>query len=592
MDLITHTVRKDPLQLTIVERGQMESAENRDVLCRVKAGSKGSMTATTIKWVIDDGSPVKKGQLICELDDSGLQEQEKQQKITLDQARAAWVSADENYKIVESQNLSDIKTAEVGVKLAKLDLEKYVKGEFLQAQRDIEGRKKISESNLVLWEDRAAWSDRMSKKGYVTGSQAQGDKSRRDSVKIELEKVIEELRVLEKFTAPRMITDLESKLAEAIRNLDRVTTQARAKENQADSDRLSKRSIYEQERFKYSEILAEISKCTIYAPQEGMVVYFISEQSRHGSGSQQSIVAQGEPVREGQKLMRIPDLGRMQVNTRVHEAMVSRVRGEITQPTGFGDCVSATLMAAPDALARMVSMFAFDQLRDNFKDKEQRLVYGGQSASIKVDAFPDRPLRGHVKSVATVAAQADWMSSDVKVYTTIVSIDEPVENLRPGMSAEVTIFVDNHVEPVLQVPTQAIVGTPSRGQPCKLFVLLPDGTTEEREVAVGRSNTRMAEIKEGIQEGDAVIINPRVLLTERDKGKLGVGSDKGIPPDGANGRFGGEGKAGGKGGDWPEKGGGFSGGGKGGRGLGKGGRGGPEGGFPKGGFGDRRGSPD
>src|SRR5205807_5736179 len=76
---------------------------------------------------------------------------------------------------------------------------------------------------------------------------------------------------------------------------------------------------------QYQEIEGEIKKCKIYAPQEGMVVYYVPEQARFGGGSQQSIVAQGEPVREGQKLMQIPDLKHMLVNTKVHEALVSRV---------------------------------------------------------------------------------------------------------------------------------------------------------------------------------------------------------------------------------------------------------------------------
>src|SRR5437763_14695333 len=47
-DLITHTVTKAPLQLTVVERGALESAENSDVYCRVKSGAKNSTVATTI----------------------------------------------------------------------------------------------------------------------------------------------------------------------------------------------------------------------------------------------------------------------------------------------------------------------------------------------------------------------------------------------------------------------------------------------------------------------------------------------------------------------------------------------------------------
>ena len=95
------------------------------------------------------------------------------------------------------------------------------------------------------------------------------------------------------------------------------------------------------------EIEDEIKKCLILAPQDGLVVYYVPEQSRFGSGSQQSIIAQGEPVREGQKLMRIPDLSKMVVNTRVHEAMISRVRGEKWKQTGFSRGVQAGLLFAP-----------------------------------------------------------------------------------------------------------------------------------------------------------------------------------------------------------------------------------------------------
>ena len=73
-DLITHTAKREYLQVTVVERGTLESSENKDVVCKVKAGSRGTYAAT-IRWVIEDGTMVKKGQLLIELDDSALQEQ-------------------------------------------------------------------------------------------------------------------------------------------------------------------------------------------------------------------------------------------------------------------------------------------------------------------------------------------------------------------------------------------------------------------------------------------------------------------------------------------------------------------------------------
>src|SRR5262249_21385015 len=151
-------------------------------------------------------------------------------------------------------------------------------------------------------------------------------------------------------TKPRQELALQGAIDEALRAVDRVRKQAKAKEVTADADRKSKRSVYEQERTRMIENQEEIRKCTIYAPQDGLVVYFMPEQARFGSGSQQSTIAQGEPVREGQKLMRIPNLTKMVVNTRVHEAMISKVRGEVWRKTGFGEAVQASLTIGRDPL--------------------------------------------------------------------------------------------------------------------------------------------------------------------------------------------------------------------------------------------------
>jgi HlyD family secretion protein len=555
-DLIRHTVKRESLQLTIIERGALESADNRDVLCKVKAGSKGSTVSTTIKWVIDDGTQVRRGQLLAELDDAGLQDQLKTQKITLDQARAAWVTAEENHKIVVSQNESDIKTAEVAVEIADLNLQKYTgegvlepatgmtavglsagptgslmaaaflfggstgKGEYRQALDDVNGRIKLAESDLEMAIDRLAWSERMVKKGYLTATQAQADRSKLESTREALKKVQMEHYVLQNFTRRGTETDLKAKLAEALRALDRTQKQARAKEVTADSDRQSKLSIYQQEELKHRDIEDEIRKCTIVAPQEGMVVYFVPESTRFGSGSRQSTIAQGEPVVEGQKLMRIPDLTRMLVSAKVHEAMVSRVKGEDYARTGFSDSVRAALAIDPSAMSRLLALNAFSELREQYRDREHRMTFPGQRATVRVDAMSGRMLRGHVKSVATVASQADWNSSDVKLYQTMISIDEPVEGLKPGMSAEVTIYTDNQVEDALAIPVQAILGGVEMGQHRRCYVL-SDVSQEpiERQIRVGLSNEKMAEVVEGLSEGEVVILNPRSLPAEKQKAR-------------------------------------------------------------------------
>lgn len=486
-DLVTHRVHYERLELNIVERGTLESAKNSDIYCTLKAGAKGSTIASTIKWLIDDGSQVKEGDLLIALDDSGLQEQLKAQKITLDAAEALKVQTEENYKIVLSQNDSDIKTAEVTLELAEIDLEKYQEGDFPQALKDVEGRIKVAESDLEQQRDRAAWANRMVKKGYLTASQSQAEQSKMESYDLALRKVLEEKRVL---TDPkyglkkRTETDLVNHVSEAKRALERTRSQANAKEVQARIDREAKKSIYLQELTRLKDVEEEIKKCKIVAPQDGMVVYFVPEQARSGGGSQQSIIAQGEPVREGQRLMQIPDLRSMQVNTKVHEALVSRVST-------------------------------------------------GQPALIRVESFPDRVLHGHVEAVATVSSQQDWYSSDVKVYTTKVLIDEEVIGLKPGMSAQVTITVGAALENVLTLPVQAIVGTADTGRRRKCVVVTEAGP-EERDILVGQSNDRVAEIREGLREGDEVVLNPKAVLGNKVKTRE-PGAGKGDTDNGKSG---------------------------------------------------------
>lgn len=287
---------------------------------------------------------------------------------------------------------------------------------------------------------------------------------------------------------------MTAKSAEAERTLEKTKIQTKALMTQDEALRQSKRSVFDQELSKQKEILGEITKCIVMAPQDGLVVYYVPEQVRGGGGSQQSIVAQGEPVREGQKMMQIPDLSHMLVNVRVPEAMVSYLRSE-----------------------------------EDPKDKST-----WQYAQVKIDAFSSKVLQGHIKLVDTVASQQDWFASDVKVYKTIISIDTPFEGLKPGMSAEVTIFANESETPVLVVPVQAVLGTISMGADRKCFVVGADGQPELREIVVGMCNERVVEVKPwdkaartGLKDGEKVVLNPRPLLNDDSDLKPGkVGAPK------------------------------------------------------------------
>jgi HlyD family secretion protein len=253
-----------------------------------------------------------------------------------------------------------------------------------------------------------------------------------------------------------------------------------------------------------------------------LVVYYVAEQTRWGVG-RQALVAQGEQVAENQKLMQIPDLKHMIVNAKIHEALVSR-------------------------------------------------VHKGQPAMVRVESMADRRLKAHVDTVANTPSQQDFFAADVKVYATKVAIEDEVAGLKPGMTSEVTITVADAVDHCLTLPIQAIMGSAEMGEARKCFVM-NHGKPEEREIVVGMSNDKEAQITSGLKEGEEVVTNPKLIVGEKVKtrqpGELSAGrEDSGATPEGKGkgGRKSGPGKAG------P---------GQGGPGLGSPGPGGPDQGAPR-----------
>ncbi len=557
-DVLLHTVKKEALNVTVTEKGQVESAENKDVVCKVRAGSKGY--ASTINWVIEDGARVDPGQLVMILDDSALQDSARAQRIAVDQAYAAKVKAEKDYEITIKENKRQIDEAANALSVAEIELRKFVGlafdpdltalaaatgvapalvegGDYKRQVDDLTGQVRLAESDVQQNQERAAWAERMVRQKYMSSAQSQAEQSRLQSSIEKYRSLSRQKDLLLQYDRAKLQTDLRSKMDNAGGLLDQKVLEADAKSVQAEIERKTKRSIHSQEEEKLKEIDDQIKECRIYASQGGLVVYFKNESSRFSS-NQQGLIEQGAQVKEGQKLLRIPNLDKMQVNTKVHEAMVSRIKGDIRVSTGLVTQLRAGMLAAPDPFHRLVSQHEeyVGEVRDRYRDYEYRTARKGQRATVRVDAFPDQTFAGRVRVVAGVASQTDSWVSDVKVYQTLVQIDESVPGLKPDMTAEVVIHIEG-LKDVLTVPLQAVVGGAELGAKRKLFVRTPTGY-DEREVTLGLMNDRVVEVREGLAEGDEVVINPRVLLGD-NRTRTGIGASPGA--DGAKGEGGGKG---------------------------------------------------
>jgi multidrug efflux pump subunit AcrA (membrane-fusion protein) len=554
-DLILHTVKKEKLQITITERGSLEPSDNTFFSCKVKSKTPGG-AATSIRWVIDNGSIVKEGDKILELDDSALQDSLTTQEIEVYKAKQAWIQADLNRTINKATNETDVSTKITTLKVAEISLKEYLEGLYVQSRLDLQNKYDMSKSDLFMWQERAVWSERMSRPGrqFVTVSQAEADESRHKTAELTRANYLKQLEVLDTLTKEKNRVSLQGAIDDAKHNVDTAKEKLRKTLELDDANVESTYAQYQKQLSKMNDIVQEIDVSLIRAPRDGMVVYYVEERARFGQSSG-GVIAQGEQVKEGQKLLAVPDLKQMLVNARVHEAMVPLVKDDIVKSTGFSEAINTSLLFTTQPINGLCAYLTFDaDLQSAFRSKhaevEKRQERRGLSATVRVNAFPNRPLRAHVKSVAPVASVTDFFSSDVKVYQTYIAIDDDrLQGLKPGMDAVITIFVDSTEEPVVTVPLQALLGNVEMGEKRRCFVMVDDHP-EMREISLGKANETIAEVKEGLNDGEVVVLNPSMLLSDKEKVAYGVQA-----PSDQGGRNGGSGQGGGKGkGNWQGKG--------------------------------------
>lgn len=140
-------------------------------------------------------------------------------------------------------------------------------------------------------------------------------------------------------------------------------------------------------------------------------------------------------------------------------------------------------------------------------------VRDGQRVSFTVDAYPDEVFHGKVTQVR----QEGTVESNVVTYEVVISAPNEELKLKPGLTANVTIFT-LEMENVLSVPTKALRFSPKpeeiaegdKIEDCEAEkkVWVKDGNTLKAiSVQTGISNGTLTEIVGGIGEGTEVVVN-------------------------------------------------------------------------------------
>ena len=125
----------------------------------------------------------------------------------------------------------------------------------------------------------------------------------------------------------------------------------------------------------------------------------------------------------------------------------------------------------------------------------------GQRGTIRVEAIPDRELKGHVDKISALA-KADFTTwPPPRNFDLTMAIDDPEERLRPGMTATIRVAVET-LSRVLLVPPQALFS--SGGE--DFVYVIRHGRAEHRRVEIDRRNADHVVVKSGLQEGETVAL--------------------------------------------------------------------------------------
>jgi HlyD family secretion protein len=310
------TVAKVDMSTVLTAWGRVESSHNTIINCeleRLEMRAQGGRTLTTggasmILTLIDEGTTVKKGDVLCTLDASEYEELVRTQEIKTEQADAAY------------------KTAKLSLEVAELSVHEYREGLSKQQLESFEGMIALSQSDVERAGDRLKWTEKMLGKGYTSAATKATDYRTLEQSRFDLMSSRLELSNFLEYGNNKTLMELSSEVEK--RRYELIANTLRVNRNR-------------EQLATYKQM---VDFCTIKAPHDGFLIYAY-DPNKPTAGA----IEPGQTVRQGQKLFFLPDLKKMEVTAyfhesvafRVHEGMRARARIEGFQNRAFeGSVVS------------------------------------------------------------------------------------------------------------------------------------------------------------------------------------------------------------------------------------------------------------
>ncbi len=183
-----------------------------------------------------------------------------------------------------------------------------------------------------------------------------------------------------------------------------------------------------------------------------------------------------------------------------------------------GEMVVVGVQNQPGTILMTLSDLASIDAQVEIAEADVLRLAVGQAATVTLEALAGREFTGRVEEIGASALPVTGGAVAAREFRVVVRIDQPVAELRPGLTADARILVEERSE-ALTVPLQAVVlrAGPDGVERSGVFVVEGRRATF-RPVATGIVGGLEVAV-EGLPAGTDVVVGPYAALRELADGK-------------------------------------------------------------------------
>jgi len=441
------------------------AAEKRDVTIKLSVlGELRALDSATISaqnlgipiiYLIPEGTHVQQGDLLVRLDPSRYEVAFEESRATLQVAQADRQKAEKDLEALRQRLLAEIARFEAEIYLAQLDLEdlkkKPLPDELENARFELEKAK----TTFDFAEKRRNLLPELVDKGYIPRSMVEEAELKYVETKATLQSTQFMFNKVAAGATRAELDRAQLRLKQAQFALDKARSGMQAQLQAFEATVEREQANVERAKSLIETAKVKLKRTELHAPREGLVVYALVGREKAGEKVQPGMI----PL-DGQPILYLPDLSTMVADTEVNEIDLGKIKK-------------------------------------------------GGPVEVRLETYPETVFQGkilYISSLAQIKRGQTGTTSGVKVFDVTVQIEGKDPRLRPGLTANLDIIVDQQQD-VISVPLSAVVS--HKG--AQVVFVFDAGKPEERKVVLGPSNAHNVIVREGLRSGELVLLDPSPL---------------------------------------------------------------------------------